>query len=246
MKNIIQIFISIILLGIWSCGNCDDIVLEPCGGSNSTPKVDLIVIMDQSSSMDDEAQAVSNASERAIEASGDSCSTDLRVKYIGVGGAAWPTTLFDTSHVDYLTNIRGSGITNQMASFNLLPVGQFGEQGADAAADLSEFFDWRNDACRAILYISDEPLDGNTSISVTDTAIENAIQKATENNVTLFTIFIPLDAFNNPQNINEYIKLSESTGGMAFIDSAVDIDTYIRLMPQVVCNSCNSCTLNQF
>jgi len=159
---------------------------------------------------------------------------------------AWSSTVFDTSHRDYLYGLHGSSLL--LAADTLLPSGQIREQGADAVADLSANFDWRENACKGILYISDEPLDGNTTNSVTDVAIENAINIANENGVTVFTIFIPKTSSIYDLSIyyDQYETLSQSTGGTAFFDNKVDQATYINLMPKVVCNSCENCSLKTY
>jgi len=246
MKYIKYTIITFATLLYWSCEKCEKPILVPCGGSDENPKVDLVVIMDQSGSMDDEAIAVSDASEIAIDAVKDSCNTDLRVKYLGVDGVSWATTVFDTSHRDYLYDLHGPSLP--LAADTLIPIGQSNEQGADAIADLSANFDWRAGACRGILYISDEPIDGNTTVAVTNTAVANAIAVANQNSVTVFNIYIPGmgSPFDAQVHYDQYSNLSDNTGGAAFFDDRVDTTTYINLMPRVVCNSCNNCNLNNF
>lgn len=47
--------------------------------ASSIPPVDLVVVIDTSSSMKDEAQALSDAATSAIARAKSSCPTDLRV-----------------------------------------------------------------------------------------------------------------------------------------------------------------------
>ncbi|MCB0617390.1 MAG: hypothetical protein KDC43_24960 [Saprospiraceae bacterium] len=252
MKTIQYLFLLLICLSYQACNQCDEVILEPCGGSSDRPMVDLIVIMDHSQSMADDAQAVSDASEAAIQEAAGLCDTDLEVTYLGVDGAEFAdATLFATTHRQYLYALHGTSLP--LAADTLSPVGQLAEQGADAVADLSVNFDWRENACRAILYISDEPLDGNTSPTVTDAAIANAIARANENGVTVFTIFFPMAVFNTPLHIAEYQNLSENANGEAYINAGVggadgvfNGEIYIELLPKAVCQACNACKLNRF
>ncbi|MEO1559902.1 MAG: hypothetical protein AAFS12_09810, partial [Cyanobacteria bacterium J06632_19] len=54
--------------------------------SSNTPPVDLVIVIDTSPSMKDEAQALSQAAESAIKAAKSSCPSDLRVVWFGIEG----------------------------------------------------------------------------------------------------------------------------------------------------------------
>jgi hypothetical protein len=237
-----MVIIGVLILGFYSCEDCIKINPEPCGGSASQPLVDLIVIMDQSGSMNNEAQAVSAAADMAIEVSRTTCNTDLRVKFFGVHAVSFPSTVFTESHIDYLYSLHGTSI--QLAA-NMAPIGQINEQGADAVNDLSQYFDWREKACRSIFYISDEPLDGNTSIDIENAAVDSAIVSANANEVVVFTNAINEGALDQI-HIDNYERLCNSTMGENFLRMNVSTETYLELMPQIICNSCNACALNDF
>ena len=135
---------------------------KPHSGCKCTGKADdvpfmadLIVLIDTSGSMSDEAGAVSAAAAAAVEGAKARCKVDLRIHYMGIEGT-WPGTVFTTDYLAYL-----KGILNPDPAFETdNPTdGYTGEEGANGIEDLAKYFDWRPDACRAIFYISDEELD---------------------------------------------------------------------------------------
>ncbi|MCB0855055.1 MAG: hypothetical protein KDD63_22695 [Bacteroidetes bacterium] len=244
MKNFKYfIHLSIISL-LFSCQPCGPMQLAPCGGDIDMPTVDLIVMMDQSSSMNNAAQLLSDAVERAIDSALQICPSDLRVTYLGVDGVAWPNTVFQTSHRDYLDSIHNATL---VLSGDLPPMGYAPEQGANAVEDLSELFDWRKNACKAILYISDEELDGvnpRNDLANETATTQNAIDKALENGVAVFTHLI--DKRNlAPSIYQNYLDLAEKTGGIHLKtpDSSLSMQVYVDLIPIIICNACNGCTI---
>ncbi|MFH7028319.1 MAG: hypothetical protein ACHBN1_23700 [Heteroscytonema crispum UTEX LB 1556] len=54
--------------------------------NTTIPTVDLVIFIDTSSSMKDEAQALSSSAEAAIAAAKSSCPSDLRVTWLGIEG----------------------------------------------------------------------------------------------------------------------------------------------------------------
>jgi len=144
-----------------------------CAGGGAGSEVDLVILIDSSSSMTGSANAINDAAEAGLEAAKAECGTDARVKWLWVDTAKpgsspnhtfssppSPTQMgnFAQSHQQYLEGIGASGpfYHDQAAG----STSWHGEQGADAVADLSEFYDWRDNACRSILYISDTILEG--------------------------------------------------------------------------------------
>ena len=66
------------------------------------PAVDLVVVIDSSVSMKDEADALNQAVAAAIETAKTKCPSDLRVTYLGIEGT-FKNTRFDTTVKSYLT-----------------------------------------------------------------------------------------------------------------------------------------------
>ena len=230
-------------------------ILEPCdgtptcscsggGGGNTKAKVDLIVLIDTSSSMINPADAVSAAADAAIEAAQKACGADLRDIWLGVdtrqpgSGSmpvfpSWPVaTKFTKTHEQYLnTDVGYTGpFTHDDPPYSSWPH----EQGADAIADLSQHFDWRPGACRAVFYISDTNLDALGHSPADDAATTFAITQANANNVSVFAHYLN----TNPVTAANYNDLCNNTGGNAVIGGPADKGTYTDLLKEVICNAC--------
>ncbi|MBK8193352.1 MAG: hypothetical protein IPK76_09105 [Lewinellaceae bacterium] len=214
----------------------------PChsgGGSGSTsPKVDLIVLIDTSGSMENTAVAVSNAVVEAIALAKSECNTDLEITYLGVEGT-WPGTVFLTNHRDYIVTHNG---TVPLVADDPY-VGYQPEQGANAVEDLSKYAKWREGACRSIFYISDEELD---SISPTGDfanetlATNNAIAAANLNDVTVFAHHLTYQG-RGPNIEQNYQDLCDQTGGMAYFSvNTPSMEEYVKMLKEIICDACGS------
>jgi hypothetical protein len=235
----------VIALFFFGCERCDEPVLEVCGG-NGPPKVDLIILIDQSGSMGNIATTISNAAAVALDSAQVDCPTDLVTHFLAVDGT-WAGTLFNTSHRQFIYTANGGIIP--LAS-DIAPVGFASELGAHAVEDLSNFAPWRPGACRAIFYISDEELDGSSprgDFANETAATAAAIASAIGNEVTVFTNFITANNLG-ASILQNYDDLTGQTGGINLLSptySSVTEDSYIDFMPQIVCNACKACELGQ-
>ncbi len=214
-------------------------VCECSGGSGSSGggKVDLIVLIDCSGSMSGFAKGVSDAASKAIEVAKAKCETDLRISFMGVEGV-WTGTQFTTNHLAYLQAI-DSTVT---FAANTGAVGYRTEQGANAVQDLSNYYDWRDNACRAIFYISDEELDGSSpraDYANETLATDAAIAAANTNRVTVFANHITHQGL--PAQIKKnYSDLCTSTGGKYYESAAPNTDAYVEMLSEVICSACGS------
>ena len=244
--KLLKYFALVIILFSFGCEPCEELTLEVCGGNEGATSVDLIILIDQSGSLDDAASAISMAAEQALDSAQALCPTDLVVHFLGVDGTQ-PGTRFNENHKQFIYNANGGTIA--LASDN--STGDSKELGANAIEDLSNLAPWRTGACRAIFYISDEELDSDfpTGDFANETAkTQAAIDAAKANGVTVFTNYI-LALNRGPNILQNYDDLTGETGGFNLTTptySDVNEDLYIELMPNIVCNSCNSCVLNQF
>jgi hypothetical protein len=214
-----------------SCGS--DAGAESGGG-----KVDLVVLIDASGSMGGAAKSVSLAAAKAIELAKERCPSDLRVAYMGVEGM-WGGTNFTTNHLSYLQSIRPPS-TIYAANTNF--VGYRPEQGANAIQDLSDYYDWREGACRAIFYISDEELDSISPLSdfANETAATNAaIAAANLRQVTVFANHLNYQG-RAPQIIQNYKDLCANTGGAYYESAAPNADEYVKMLSEIICKACGS------
>ena len=220
------------------CGDeKDDCPCHSGGGSggDTSPKVDLIVIIDTSGSMDSYAALVSAATVEAMEQAKKECKTDLEITYLGVEGI-WPGTVFMTNHRDYIFTHNGTVPLVADTPY----VGYQPEQGANAVEDLSKYAKWREGACRSIFYISDEELDSimPTGDFANETlATNNAIAAANLNNVTVFAHH--LTHLHRGSNIEQnYRDLCDQTGGKAYFSENPTTDEYVNMLKEVICNAC--------
>lgn len=258
MKRLINILSACFLISFMACTECPEVLVSECGGGSSRPLVDLIILMDQSGSMGDAAAAISKAAEAGVASALDDCDSDLRAVYLGVDGVEFSGTLFTESHRVYINSI----VTpNPPLAVDRVPLSFVTEQGANAIEDLSNYFDWRPNACRAIFYISDEELDGCCSQSgptaqvgippdITELTNETnetnmAIAAATANEVAVFTHYINKGNLA-PEVLALYQMLSEQTSGIYTTSSEAEVNSefYVELFPEILCNSCNACSLN--
>jgi len=209
---------------------------EGSSGNSAGQKTDLIVLIDTSGSMRPSSIAIDKAVTKAIDKAKETCKPDLRMIFLGVDGV-WTGTAFTQSHRDYLTGIHGTGLVLQ-ADIN--HVGLKSEQGANAIEDISKYADWREGACRAIFYISDEELDSISPRNdfANETAVTNAaIAEANTNNVTVFAHHLTYQNLD-PQIIQNYKDLCYNTGGDVYFSNAPSEKEYINLLTDVICNSC--------
>ena len=212
-------------------------------GNPTATKTDLIVLIDSSGSMSSAWSAVSKAVEKAIAEAEKSCAPDLRIEYFGVGRAI-SGTIFTKNHIDHITGLHGLGVT---LAANTGHVGLAYEQGANAVEDLSKYMDWREGACRAIFYISDEELDSVSPMNdfTNETRVTNAaIVEANKNDVTVFAHHLT-HLSRDPKIIQNYRDLCEKTGGELFISSKPSVDEYVELIKEAICNSCGKVTCKE-
>lgn len=209
----------------------------------TVPKVDLVVVIDTSSSMRDEATDLDLAVSAAIESAKSSCPSDLRVTYLGIEGVVWDTR-FDRTVRDYLTttaNAPESALRGRTSS-EVERTGDAKEDGARTIEDVSVHFDWRADAARAIFFLGDEALEGGSRSGKQDQAdIEaatRAIGVANRAGVKVHTYlgksWVKEDA--QAQMETEYARVAQQTGGRAFTAQNL-IGGFTTMLQSVICGS---------
>ncbi len=211
-----------------------------CGSEGSvsrTGKVDLIILVDTSGSMSRFAAQVSSAAERAIENAKEKCPTDLRLLFMGVEGT-WGGTRFTTNHLAYLQSLDPTVTFATHTGHS----GLASEEGANAVQDLSDYFDWREGACRAIFYVSDEELGSSRPRNdlANETAVTNAaIAAAKANKVTVFAHHIT-HLNRAAQILQNYQDLCTETGGLFYSSRTPDEDEYVKMLSEAICKSCGT------
>ncbi|WP_169221688.1 hypothetical protein [Brasilonema sp. UFV-L1] len=205
--------------------------------ARSIPSVDLVIVIDTSPSMKDEAQALSNAAAGAIAKAKSSCPSDLRVVWLGIEGT-WKGTNFDQTLRAYLTQKKVP--ESKLRSRKKGQVADAGaqEDAARAIEDISDYFDWREGASRAIFYLGDEALEGGGDKTEQEDikAANLAIQKAQAVGVTVHTYFGTSKSKNQESIKTEYKRLATSTGGQSFTNKDA-ISGFSGVLEKVICGS---------
>ncbi|MEM6612810.1 MAG: hypothetical protein AAF652_11275 [Cyanobacteria bacterium P01_C01_bin.72] len=206
--------------------------------SDSIRQVDLVVVIDTSPSMKDEAQNLSKVAQAAINNAKTSCPSDLRVIWLGIEGT-WKNTLFKKTVRSYLTReckVKASALRGRKRG-ELKSAGAQ-EDGARAVADLSSHFKWRPGATKAIFYLGDEALEGGGS-KTEQADIESAniaIQTAQAQEVKLYTYFGTSKSKHSQGIAAEYARLATETGGEAFTDQDT-LEGFSTVLTKIICSS---------
>ncbi|MEH2410083.1 hypothetical protein [Nostoc sp.] len=206
--------------------------------ASSIPAVDLVIVIDTSPSMKDEAQSLSDAAASAIAKAKSSCPSDLKVVWLGIEGT-WKGTNFDQTIRAYLT--QKSKVTESKLRGRKrgeLKSAGAQEDAARAIEDISEYFDWREGAARAIFYLGDEALEGGGDKTEQKdiTAANLAIQKAQTAGVTVHTYFGTSKSKHQEGIKTEYARIATSTGGQSFTDKDA-ISGFSAVLEKVICGS---------
>ncbi|MFN6449042.1 MAG: hypothetical protein RMX59_027300 [Nostoc sp. DedSLP05] len=205
---------------------------------SSIPTVDLVIVIDTSPSMKDQAQALSDAAMSAIASAKSNCPSDLRVVWLGIEGI-WKGTNFDQTIRAYLTQkskVSESKLRGRKKG-ELKSAGAQ-EDAARAIEDISQYFDWREGAARAIFYLGDEALEGGGDKTEQKdiTAADLAIQKAKTAEVTVHTYFGTSKSKYQEGIKTEYKRVATATGGQSFTDRDA-INGFSTVLEKVICGS---------
>lgn len=206
------------------------------------PPVDLVVVIDSSVSMKDEATALSDAVAAAIEAAKTSCPSDLRVTYVGIEGV-FKGTRFDRTVRDYLTTTaKVAESTLRGRKVGTVAGGGAQEDGARAIEDIALNFNWRPNASRAVFFLGDESLEGGNENSKQDQAdIEAATRAIGVANNAKVKVHTYLGTSGVKASVKtaieaEYARVAKETGGQAFTSQDA-ISGFTGLLQKVICGS---------
>ncbi|MEH2460167.1 hypothetical protein [Nostoc sp.] len=206
--------------------------------ASSIPAVDLVIVIDTSPSMKDEAQSLSDAAASAIAKAKSTCPSELRVVWLGIEGI-WKGTNFDQTIRAYLTQ-KSKETESKLRGRKRGELKSAGaqEDAARAIEDISEYFDWREGAARAIFYLGDEALEGGGDKTEQKdiTAANLAIQKAQTAGVTVHTYFGTSKSKYQAGIKTEYARIATSTGGQSFTDKDA-ISGFSAVLEKVICGS---------
>jgi hypothetical protein len=208
---------------------------------SSITLVDLVIVIDTSPSMKDEALHLSDAAASAISKAKTSCPSDLRVVWLGIEGT-WKGTNFTRTIRDYLTkSIKVDESKLRGRKRGELKSAGAQEDAARAIEDISDYFDWRKGAVRAIFYLGDEALEGGGDKTEENDiqAADLAIQKAQAAGVVIHTYFGTSKSKHQDGIKTEYARLAASTGGQFFTHKDT-ISGFSAVLEKVICGSRNT------
>ncbi|BAI94017.1 MULTISPECIES: hypothetical protein [Oscillatoriales] len=175
---------------------------------NTINKVDLVVIIDTSSSLRDDAATISNVAEQVIENVTESYPCDLEITWLGIEGI-WHGTPFSRTLRNYLINsgVNESELTGLKVSRSNGRNDPARGDGAGAIADACNHFDWRLGANRAIFYLGELGISSdNESLDLDQW--EKAIAAAK-------SALVRVHSYRKSAGDN--VAISEQTGGLSFI-----------------------------
>lgn len=211
-------------------------------------QVDLVVVIDTSDSMRDEAVALSAAVEDAIEAARQSCPSNLKVWWFGIEGT-WPDTKFTQSYRHYLHEL---GVPDEHilgVPRGKLPHQGAQEEGAAAIVDIAHHFNWRPGASYAIFFLGDEALKGGNPHTEADIrAADRAIKVAQENSVKVFTyVGTKVGSMTEAEHgliKAEYARVAAETGGQSYEAPLTNVGDALRgiggfktVLTEIICAS---------
>ena len=207
----------------------------PAGDGQPTP-VDLVVVMDTSGSMADEARPLDAKVEALISAATADCRADVRVVWLGIAKIL-PGTNFTQTCRKYLAE----NLNLPRRELESDPKDK--EDGARSIIDLARHFDWRAGAARLLLFLGDEGLYQGDPQNKQDTLqTERAIGVAQEQQVAVFTYLgTPLGKRINPKTQSQYQRLAAATGGQAYVHPPENLAGFQTALSGLACTSSTAC-----
>lgn len=202
------------------------------------PKVDLVVVIDTSTSMRPEAVSLSDAVNAAIKSALAKCPSDLKVCYLGIEGR-FAKTLFATTIREHLISLGVAESAMRGRVKGTVPDGGAQEDGGRAIEDISRHYNWRANAKRAIFYLGDEGFEGGDDVLQDDIdAATKAIDVATTASVRVHTYLSATKAKpeNTRLNEQEFKRVADSTGGQ-FFKSQDALGGFTAMLEKVICAS---------
>ncbi|WP_437620219.1 vWA domain-containing protein [Sorangium sp. So ce1151] len=219
-------------------------------GQTVIPTVDLVVVIDASGSMRDEADTLSKVVNTAIDSAKTKCPSNLRTTYLGIEGT-FSKTVFTTTVRNYLTQTaKADASLLKGRTAPQVTDDQSKEDAGRAIEDIATHFDWRPGAVRNIMFLGDEPLEGGLSLSATgqdqedieaaNRAIEVAKQTGTRVHTYMGTGKYSSDATKHERVRKaiegEYARVARETNGQ-FFASQDNLSAFQAMLEKVICGS---------
>lgn len=212
--------------------------------SQDLKPVDLVIVIDTSLSMEDEAEALSRALSAAVDEAKQSCPSDLRVKFLGIEGT-FANSEFNQTVRQYLSEKGVNESTLRGRVRDSVANAGAQEDVARAVEDISTHYDWRSGAERNLFVLGDESLEGGemtldqSKIQACDKAIESALRNGVKVHSYLGTPYkttpYPTPADEAAME-KEYKRLALRTGGEHYIYTK-GVPDFAAVLKQTICAS---------
>ena len=212
----------------------------PCAArTGEMTAVDLIILVDSSDSMADEAVPLLRLIEKIVAETETMCPNDLRVVWLGLEGV-WAETAVAQTCRDYLAALGVSDSQLMSRKRGTIKTQGAQEDGARAIIDLATHFDWRSAVWRTILYVGDEPLEGGLPHNRADVRAANqAVLRAREEEVRLFCY---AGTGNGTAVVDDvvmaaYERVTKATSGRTYAAPMASLQAFGDDLATILCGS---------
>jgi hypothetical protein len=205
---------------------------------DQTPLVDLVVVIDSSTSMKPDATSLSNAVSAAIEAARTKCPSDLKVSYLGIEGK-FADSLFRTTIREHLTKLGVQESDMRGRKRGTVAAGGAQEDCGRAIEDVVSHNDWRAGAKKAVFLLGDESFEGGDTFDQADVdAANKAIAVANGADVRVHTYLAKgSDAKIAAANKAEFARVAAETAGQSYTHEDTLDGGFQQMLESVICAS---------
>jgi hypothetical protein len=201
------------------------------------PLVDLVVVIDSSTSMKPDATSLSNAVSAAIEAAKTKCPSNLKVSYLGIEGK-FSDSLFRTTIREHLTKLGVAATDMRGRKRGTVAGGGAQEDVGRAIEDVVNHNDWRPEATKAVFVLGDESFEGGDTFDQADVdAANTAIAVANAVDARIHTYLAKGDPKLQAANQAEFARVAAETGGQSYTHEDTLDGGFQSMLESVICAS---------
>ncbi|MDX6683047.1 MAG: hypothetical protein QOG94_3086 [Solirubrobacteraceae bacterium] len=201
------------------------------------PLVDLVVVIDSSTSMKPDATSLSNAVSAAIESAKTKCPSDLKVSYLGIEGK-FSDSLFRTTIREHLTKLGVKEGDMRGRKRGSVASGGAQEDVGRAIEDVVNHNDWRPGTKKAVFMLGDEAFEGGDPFDQADIDEANtAIAAANAADARVHTYFAKGDPKFAASNKAEFARVAAETGGQSYTHEDTLDGGFQAMLESVICAS---------
>ena len=201
------------------------------------PLVDLVVVIDSSTSMKPDATALSNSIAAAIESAKTKCPSDLKVSYLGIEGK-FADSLFRTTVREHLTKLGVKDGDMRGRKRGTVASGGAQEDVGRAIEDVVNHNDWRAGTKKAVFVLGDEAIEGGDPFDQADIDEANtAIGAANAADARVHTYYAKGDPKFAASNKAEFARVASETGGQAYTYEDTLDGGFQAMLESVICAS---------